>query len=101
MNILFTCAGRRRYLLKYFKEVIGEDGNIVATDMQLSAPAFTVADVKIQVPRVYAEDYIPKTLEICKEQKIDILISLNVPSQHTYAYALMDAFHLLLHNKDK
>ena len=77
MNILFTCAGRRRYLLKYFKEVIGEDGNIVATDMQLSAPALTVADVKIQVPRVYAEDYIPKTLEICKEQKIDILISLN------------------------
>ena len=77
MNILFTCAGRRRYLLKYFKEVIGEDGNIVATDMQLSAPALTVADVKIQVPRVYAEDDIPKTLEICKEQKIDILISLN------------------------
>ena len=77
MNILFTCAGRRRYLLKYFKEVIGEDGNIVATDMQLSAPALTVADVKIQVPRVYAQDYIPKTLEICKEQKIDILISLN------------------------
>ena len=77
MNILFTCAGRRRYLLKYFKEVIGEDGNIVATDMQLSAPALTVADIKIQVPRVYAEDYIPKTLEICKEQKIDILISLN------------------------
>lgn len=77
MNILFTCAGRRRYLLKYFKEVIGEGGNIVATDMQLSAPALTVADVKIQVPRVYAEDYISKTLEICKEQKIDVLISLN------------------------
>lgn len=77
MNILFTCAGRRRYLLKYFKEVIGDSGNIVATDMQLSAPALTAADVKIQVPRVYADDYIPKTLEICKEQKIDVLISLN------------------------
>lgn len=77
MNILFTCAGRRRYLLKYFKEVIGSDGKIVATDMQLSAPALTAADVKVQVPRVYAEDYVPKTLEICKEQKIDVLISLN------------------------
>ena len=77
MNILFTCTGRRRYLLKYFKEVIGESGKIVATDMQLSAPALTAADVKIQVPRIYAEDYIPTTLQICKEQRIDVLISLN------------------------
>lgn len=77
MNILFTCAGRRRYLLEYFKEVIGESCKIVATDTQLSAPALAVADVKIQVPRVYEDDYIPKTLEICKKQKINILISLN------------------------
>lgn len=77
MNILFTCAGRRRYLLKYFKEVIGESGKIVATDMQLSAPALTAADVKIQVPGVYADDYIPTTLNICKEYQIDVLISLN------------------------
>ena len=40
MNILFTCAGRRRYLLKYFKEIIGGSGKIVATDMQLSAPSY-------------------------------------------------------------
>lgn len=77
MNILFTCAGRRRYLLKYFKEVIGDNGKIIATDMQFSAPALTAADVKIQVPTVYADDYIPKTLNICKEQKVDVLISLN------------------------
>ena len=77
MNILFTCAGRRRYLLKYFKEIIGDSGKIIATDMQLSAPALTASDVKIQVPRVYAEDYIDTTLNICKEQHIDVLISLN------------------------
>lgn len=77
MNILFTCAGRRTYLLKYFKEQLGSDGKIVATDMQLSAPALSVADVKIQVPAVYAEDYIERTLDICKDQHIDALISLN------------------------
>lgn len=77
MNILFTCAGRRRYLLKYFKEIIGDSGRIIATDMQLSAPALTAADVKIQVPRVYADDYIPTILNICKEYKIEVLISLN------------------------
>jgi len=77
MNILFTCAGRRTYLLKYFKENMEIGDKVFATDMQLSAPALQVADVKLQVPAVYAEDYIEKTLEICKQHKVDALISLN------------------------
>lgn len=77
MNILFTCAGRRTYLLKYFKENMQDGDKIVATDMQLSAPALQVADVKLQVPAVYAEDYIDRTLEICREHDIKALICLN------------------------
>ena len=77
MNILFTCAGRRTYLLKYFKENLAKEDKIVATDMQLSAPALQVADVKLQVPAVYDAQYIDTTLGICKKQKIDALISLN------------------------
>ena len=77
MNILFTCAGRRTYLLKYFKDNMQEGDKVVATDMQLSAPALQVADVKVQVPAVYAEDYIDRTLDICEKHAIDALISLN------------------------
>ena len=77
MNILFTCAGRRTYLLKYFKENLSEGDKIVATDMQLSAPALQVADVKIQVPAVYDPEYVNITMRICEEQKIDALFSLN------------------------
>lgn len=77
MNILFTCAGRRTYLLKYFKENLSEGDKVVATDMQLSAPALQVADVKIQVPAVYDPKYIDITLDICREQKIDALLCLN------------------------
>ena len=55
MNILFTCAGRRTYLLKYFKEQLNGEGKIVATDMQLSAPALSAADCAEVVPAVYAE----------------------------------------------
>ena len=77
MNILFTCAGRRTYLLKYFKENLSEGDKVVATDMQLSAPALQAADVKIQVPAVYDPQYVDITLNICKEQSIDLLISLN------------------------
>lgn len=77
MNILFTCAGRRTYLLKYFRENLESGDKIIATDMQLSAPALQAADVKVQVPAVYADNYIDITLDICKEHNVDILISLN------------------------
>lgn len=77
MNILFTCAGRRTYLLKYFKENLSEGDKVVATDMQLSAPALQVADVKLQVPAVYDSHYVDITLQICKEHEIDALFSLN------------------------
>lgn len=77
MNILFTCAGRRTYLLKYFKENLAEGDKVFATDMQLSAPALQVADVKLQVPAVYDADYVDITLGICKEHNINVLISLN------------------------
>lgn len=77
MNILFTCAGRRTYLLKYFKENMSPEDKIVATDMQLSAPALQAADIKIQVPAVYDPKYIDITLNICKEYKIDALLCLN------------------------
>lgn len=77
MNILFTCAGRRTYLLRYFKENMGEGDKVVATDMQLSAPALQAADVKQQVPAVYDPKYVDTTLQICKDQKIDALLSLN------------------------
>lgn len=77
MNILFTCAGRRTYLLKYFKENLTESDKIIATDMQLSAPALQVADVKLQVPAVYDPNYIDITLDICKKHTVNALISLN------------------------
>lgn len=77
MNILFTCAGRRTYLLKYFKENLSAGDKILATDMQLSAPALQVADIKLQVPAVYAPDYVSRTLNICREYNVDVLISLN------------------------
>ena len=77
MNILFTCAGRRTYLLNYFRENFKEGDTIIATDMQLSAPALQAADVRIQVSAVYAKDYIDVTLGICRKHHVDALISLN------------------------
>lgn len=77
MNILFTCAGRRNYLINYFKVALKGEGKVFATDMQLTAPALVDADVALQVPAIYSESYIPSLLAIVKEHQIDAVISLN------------------------
>ncbi|GIM56339.1 carbamoyl phosphate synthase-like protein [Capnocytophaga canimorsus] len=78
MNILFTCAGRRNYLINYFKEVLHkEGGRVFATDMQLTAPALVDADQAICVPSIYDDNYINSLLEIIKTNHIHCVISLN------------------------
>lgn len=77
MNILFTCAGRRNYLINYFKEVLNGKGKIVAVDMQLSAPALVDADISKIVPSIYDENYINAISTIIQEENIQAIISLN------------------------
>lgn len=77
MNILFTCAGRRNYLINYFKEALKGQGKIYASDMQLTAPALVDADVAIQTPEIYDEDYISSLKRIIKENDIKAVIPLN------------------------
>lgn len=77
MNILFTCAGRRTYLLKYFREQLAGQGKIIGADMQLTAPALSAADIRVQVPAVYNPNYLDVLRQICVEHHVDALISLN------------------------
>jgi len=76
MNILFTCAGRRKYLVDYFQqEELVE--KVIGADMSNTAPALASCDAWYQVPGIYEPEYIDKIIEICKFEKIDIVISLN------------------------
>jgi carbamoyl-phosphate synthase large subunit len=77
MNILFTCAGRRNYLINYFKEILNESGKVYASDMDLTAPSLVDADVAIQVPTINDPEYIESLKTIIKENNIDAIISLN------------------------
>lgn len=76
-NILFTCAGRRNYLINYFKQALNGNGLVIAADNQISAPALADADVAIKVPAIYADDYLDHLKEIVKTQKVNAIISLN------------------------
>jgi len=77
MNILFTCAGRRNYLINYFKTALNGKGKVFTADMQASAPAMVDSDKAFIVPPIYEDNYINSLKEICLVNNIVAIISLN------------------------
>ncbi len=77
MNILFTCAGRRNYLINYFKEALNGSGKIYAADKDATATSLLEADVAIQVQDIYEANYIDDILNFSIHHKIDSIISLH------------------------
>ncbi|WP_431160424.1 ATP-grasp domain-containing protein [Flagellimonas beolgyonensis] len=77
VNILFTCAGRRNYLINYFKDALNGKGKVVAVDSNLMAPALVDADLAIKVPSIYDSNYISALENVIKDHDINAVISLN------------------------
>lgn len=76
MNVLLTSVGRRAYMVKYFKEVLGGNGEVHVSNSDDKTVAFHYADKSVITPLIYSDEYIPFLLKYCRENKIDILISL-------------------------
>ena len=77
VNVLLTCAGRRNYLLNYFREALNAQGRVLAADADPYAPAMQEADRALVVPPVTSPDYVDNLLAICRDNKVALLISLN------------------------
>lgn len=79
INILILSAGTRNKIVQYFKKTLGENGNVIATDMSTIAPAIYEADKYYIVPRITEEGYIEIILDICKKENISGVLSLIDP----------------------
>jgi carbamoyl-phosphate synthase large subunit len=75
MNILLTSAGRRSYLVTYFKEALGNSGKVHAANSEWST-ALEVADKAVLTPLIYDENYISFILEYCRNEDITLVLSL-------------------------
>ena len=75
-NILFTSAGRRSYLIKYFKNALKGQGSVHAANSDAKSPAFKVADKRIITPLIYDNNYIDFLLDYCKKNDICAIILL-------------------------
>ncbi len=77
MNTLFTCAGRRNYLIAYFRKALGGRGKLLAGDCSVHAAALQEADEGFILPPVQAPEYVDHLLDLCVEQGVELLVPLN------------------------
>lgn len=77
LNILLSSAGRRVALVGCFREALSElglRGKILTIDASLDAPAAHLADGFWQVPPCDNPTFIPVVLDICRRQRVRIVV---------------------------
>lgn len=74
MNILLTSAGRRAYIVDYFKSCKGI-GKVHASNSVFTI-ALKRADAYFLSPLIYDDSYIPAIIGYCKENHITAVLSL-------------------------
>lgn len=77
MNVLLTCAGRRNYLVHYFREALDGRGQVLAADVSGDAAALQEADRGFTVPPVAAPQYVDALVAICQRHGVRLLLSLS------------------------
>lgn len=74
MNILITSAGRRSYLVRYFKEALAGKGLVHAANSTPVCAAFLEADRSIVTPLIYDARYIDFLLAYCQKNSIRAVV---------------------------
>lgn len=77
INVLFSSVGRRVELVEAFREAkedLGVKGNLIGADMDKLAPALKFVDKSYIVPRIKSDNFINSIIEICKKEKISLII---------------------------
>jgi carbamoyl-phosphate synthase large subunit len=85
MRVLLSSVGRRGYLVKYFKQAVGDAGEVWGADSSSYAPAFRYCDHVMLLPRVGEAGYADKLLALCRKNKIDMVVPLIDPELEVLA----------------
>lgn len=79
VNVLILTAGSRVLTVTAFKRAVAGRGRVIVTDASELAPSLYVADAHYVVPLITAPNYVATILDICREEKIDVVLSLLDP----------------------
>lgn len=77
MNILITCAGRRNYMVDYFRDALKDvGGKVFAANSSEFSTALAISDLGFVLPSIYDPSYIDLLLEICNQHNINTIVPL-------------------------
>lgn len=93
-NLLILSVGTRNKIVQYFRDALRGEGLVISTDMSELAPALYEADKHYIVPPMNAPNYLDIIYKICKENKINGVLSLIDPELSLLA-AHVDDFKAL------
>lgn len=75
MNVLLTAAGRRSYLVRYFREALRGGGIVVAANSDGATPAMWLADAAEVVPPSHHPEYVERIASLCRRYDVGLLCS--------------------------
>ncbi len=76
MNVLLTCAGRRGYLVDYFRAALAGRGKVYAANSIAHAPAMVVADGCLVTKSIYDPGYVGQVFEFAKANGVELIVPL-------------------------
>ena len=76
MNVLLTCAGRRSYLVSWFRAAVAPRGRVVAVNSHPLAAAMVTADRSYVAPPLSSGEYVDFLLDVCRREEIRLLVPL-------------------------
>jgi len=95
MNILCSCIGRRGYIAHWFKKELTSSNTIIGTSNSPWTPGFHACDIGVIMPDIHSDDYLVRLFEICRNQKVNAILSffdpdIDVLSSHLKSFRDME-----------
>lgn len=75
-NILLSSAGRRTYLVEWFRGALGGRGLVHASNSDAAATSLAAADRGVVTPLIYSDEYVPFMLDYCERERIGAIVPL-------------------------
>lgn len=79
MNLLFSCIGKRGYIVDFFRPYLSRGDRIIGTSNTKWTPGFEHCDFNYVLPDIDCPEYISKVKEICQRESIDAILSFFDP----------------------
>ena len=74
MNVLVSCAGRRSYLVDWFRAAVAPGGRVVAVNSVVESTALAAADSAYVSPPLADAGYVDFLLDVCWREEIGLVV---------------------------